>query len=305
MRRVWLNLLSALVALAVGTAAFSWWLYRCNSTFTETFYSLYSAKIDAPVRAILLSDLHQAEFGEENQALLGRVKALHPDFILVAGDLITAGEADLDYAVELCARLAEIAPVYYGLGNHENEIVYGEDLSFEFLELRKEQLGENPEDFSPLQQESSFLGRLAQIEGVTVVQNSAAEVEVGGNQLEIGGVNTNLSSFWPYSGQFITRFTQEKKERFKILISHRPELVVEYIPEYDIDLVVAGHTHGGVIRIPKVGGVLSTDGGLFPAYDAGLFANDHNTMIVSRGLGGHGIVPRVFNQPELVVIDLL
>lgn len=304
MKRILLNLLTALIALGLCAAALFVWLYQSNRHFTETFYTLYSAKIDTPVRAVLLSDLHQAEFGAGNQELIARISQLSPDLILMAGDIVTAdSEGGADYAAELCGQLARIAPVYYGLGNHENSVVYGADLSQAFLTRQQTLLREAPEDFSPLIQDAALLNGLEQA-GVTVVQNSAVTVEVGESRLTIGGVSTNLSSFWPHSGQFITEFARDEEDSFKLLICHRPDVAMEYLAEYPIDLTVSGHTHGGIIRIPGKGGLLSTDGGLFPEQDAGLLKNGAMDLIISRGLGGHGAVPRVFNPPELVVIDL-
>ena len=129
-------------------------------------------------------------------------------------------------------------------------------------------------------------------------------VELKGNQVEIGGVATNISSFWPYSGQFITRFMEETPEAYKILICHRPEVVTEYLSDASIDLTLSGHNHGGIIRIPGVGGLVSDAEGLFPTYDGGWYKLDSMALVISRGLGGHGVVPRIFNPPELVILDI-
>ena len=82
-----------------------------------------------------------------------------------------------------------------------------------------------------------------------IVQNESVITTVNGNKIEIGGISTNLSSFWPNSGQFVYRFAESDSDHFKILISHRPDPVMEYIAGYRLDLVVSGHTHGGIVRI--------------------------------------------------------
>lgn len=284
--------------LAAGAVGYVCWP---SNTFTETFYTMYSNKIEEPVRAILLSDLHQVAFGQNNDGLVSRIEELKPDVILMAGDIINKEGTNIDYAVDLCQRLVKIAPVYYGLGNHENEVVYGNDLDIEFLE--QQDLQGNPEDFTPIIQQGELLERLADA-GVVVVQNQAVTGQIKGNEIVIGGVSTNLSSFWPHSGQFIYSFAEENKDRFKILISHRPDPVMEYIADYNVDLTVSGHNHGGIIRIPGIGGLISEDEGLFPKYDGGKIETGRMTTIISRGLGGHGIVPRIFNQPELVIVDI-
>lgn len=299
MRRVLTGLLY-IVVIAVVAAV---WIVRSNSTFGETFYTLESRKIEEPVRLILLTDLHQKSFGSGNEELIGRVEALKPDAILIAGDMVNKKKTDWDCAVELCGKLADIAPVYYGLGNHENTALYGSDLNKDFLEASADVLGESQEDFAPLVRDKEAWDALEKT-GVHLVQNSSETVELNGNSVEIGGVSTNLSSFWPYSGQFITRFSDSSPDRFKILICHCPDVAARYLSDAAIDLAVSGHNHGGLIRIPGKGGLISASLELFPEYDAGLFELDSMSLLVSRGLGGHGLVPRVFNQPELVVLDI-
>ena len=253
------------------------------------------------MRVIVLADLHQRSFGPDNETLLDRVRALRPDLLLIAGDLVNKGDPDWDYAVGLCRELAEIAPVYYAMGNHENEALYGQDLNKKFLDGAA--LGEDPEDFSPLLLDPQVWEDLEGT-GAVLLQNEAVTAEVKGAAIRIGGLSTNASSFWPHSGQFVTRFAEEDPETFKILISHRPEPVMEYIPDAAIDLTVSGHNHGGVIRIPGVGGLFSGAEGLFPVYDGGWYEREGMSLLISRGLGSHGLAPRVFNQPELVILDI-
>lgn len=303
MKRVIKNVLKILAVMGVLAAAFIVWVVRSNRTFGETFYTLYSYKIETPVRAVLLTDLHEKSFGENNQELLSRIRELKPDLILIAGDAINKEDPDIGYAVSLCQDLVEIAPVYYGLGNHENEVIYGSELNKEFLDSQTEILGENKEEFGPLVQNTELLEQLEKA-GVWIVQNQSVETEIKGNKIEIGGMSTNLSSFWPYSGQFVYNFSQQNQESYKILLSHRPEPIAQYIAGYPIDLVVSGHNHGGVIRIPGLGGLLSADGAFFPDYAEGVTEWEDMAMAVSRGLGGHGMIPRICNQPELVIIDI-
>ena len=122
------------LSLAVVAGVVAGWIVWSNRTFEETFYLMDSWKVEEPMRLILLSDLHQKEFGPGNERLLERVQALKPDAILIAGDVVNKTKTDWSYAVDLCKGLVEIAPVYYGMGNHENEALYGQDLNKEFLE---------------------------------------------------------------------------------------------------------------------------------------------------------------------------
>lgn len=299
MRRIITAVLSVVAAAAVAAV----WIVQSNRGFVETFYTIRSYQIEEPIRLIVLADLHQASFGEKNETLIARVEALKPDAIILAGDIVNKEDTDWDYAVHLCQSLVEIAPVYYGLGNHENEALYGEDLNIEFLEGKSDKLGDTPEDFTPLLLEPQVWERLEET-GVQLLQNQSVTVEIKGNLVEIGGIATNNSSFWPYSGEFFTRFSQENPDVFKILLSHRPEVVTKYLSDAPVDLVVSGHNHGGIIRIPGIGGLVSDAEGLFPEYDGGWYELDGPSLLISRGLGGHGLVPRVFNPPELVILDI-
>ena len=178
------------------------WIIWSNSSFEETFYAMESYKIEETVRVIVLADLHQRSFGPDNETLLDRVRALRPDLLLIAGDLVNKRDPDWDYAVGLCRDLAEIAPVYYAMGNHENEALYGQDLNKKFLDGAA--LGEDPEDFSPLLLDPQVWEDLEGT-GAVLLQNEAATAEVKGAAIRIGGLSTNASSFWPHSGQFVTR----------------------------------------------------------------------------------------------------
>ena len=274
-----------------------------NRSFEVTYYRLFSEKLSSDIRIALLTDLHQTVYGEKNSELLDEIRGQSPDLILIAGDSINRRSPDLDYIIDLCRELTEIAPVYYGLGNHENEVIYGDDLNIEMLEKRADELPLDKEDLSPLIEDDRLLTELGKM-GVHVLQNQAEEVDINGDRLLIGGISTNESSFWPYSGNFVTGFAEADDSFFKLLISHRPEPVMRYIPDYDIDLVVSGHNHGGQVRIPGIGGLFSPDEGFFPEYDGGYYRTHKLRMIVSRGLGNHSLFPRVFNRPELVIIDI-
>ena len=141
MKRILTGIISAGITIGVIAA----WIIWSNSSFEETFYAMESYKIEETVRVIVLADLHQRSFGPDNETLLDRVRALRPDLLLIAGDLVNKGDPDWDYAVGLCRELAEIAPVYYAMGNHENEALYGQDLNKKFLDGAA--LGEDPEEW--------------------------------------------------------------------------------------------------------------------------------------------------------------
>ena len=287
--------------MALCFALFFVWNHFQNQSFDETFYRVFSQKINEPVRAVYLSDAHQVRFGEKNEKLLEHIRSLEPDIILLGGDLLNDVDPDVDYVIELCQKLVQIAPVFYGLGNHENKVIYDMDLYKDQLE--EAGIEEGTEDFSDLVVDRRLLDGLEQC-GVTVLQNADEEIEVNGNRILIGGVSTNVDSFWPYSGKFYTAFDHKSESTFKILLSHFPGTVTQYLDDSTVDLALAGHLHGGIVRIPGLGGLKSADEGYFPEYDAGKFQIGNTQLIVGRGLGNHGAIPRILNKPEIVIVDL-
>lgn len=294
--------LLGIAAILICVAAFLFYNNRQNQTFGETVYRVFSDKIDEPVRAVFLTDLHQVSFGEGNAELIDGVRRLEPDLILIGGDMVNDQDTDLDVVLELCRGLVEIAPVYYGMGNHENVAVYGMNLYKEELEAAGVAAGEEG-DFSQLIKDDTLLRGLEEC-GVTVLQNTSEQIKVNGNTLLIGGISTSVDGFWPYSGHFFTEFDDEGGDVYKILLSHFPSTVSRYLYDCSVDLALSGHNHGGIVRIPGIGGLISYDEGWFPENDAGKRQIGDTTLIISRGLGNHGRIPRICNRPELVVIDL-
>ena len=278
--------------------------FFANRNFTVTRYNIASQKIpaDAPICIALLADMHQTEYGRHNEDLIKAIKEQEPDLIVIAGDGVNKRRTDTDYIVELCTALTDIAPVYYGLGNHENEVIYGNDLSRGMIE----EAGLDPDsqiNDSELITDGSLLEAISAA-GARILKNESELIEINGNKIKIGGINTNKSSFWSCSGQFIYDFEYQDEDAFKILISHRPETVMRYISSYSIDLVLSGHNHGGQVRLPYLGGLISSDWEMFPEYDSGYFNTGNLRLIVSRGLSSSGIIPRINNCPELVIINI-
>ena len=242
-----------------------------------TFYHLYSPKITGAenTRVVVLSDLHNREFGPENIELVEQIALLKPDLIAVAGDMVNADEETLDVILNLCRQLVEIAPVYYSPGNHESNLLY--------------------EKGSPLEE-------LLLEEGVHVMVNRAEEITIHKNKFIIGSLTTSVEGYEEYGAAFIEEY--EKSNAFKLLIAHYPSLYYEVLAEKEIDLGICGHYHGGQIRLPFVGGLYHGDVGFFPKYNSGMYRLPHSTIFVSRGMGNHSLIPRINNRPELAVIDI-
>lgn len=295
---------SVLLVLAVFCASTYLWSWYEGRHIDLSYYSVSSEKVDEPVRAVLLSDLHQKSFGTGNWQLVEQIRELAPDIILISGDTINSDSPNIAYAVDLCAQLQAIAPVYFGMGNHENRVVYGMDLTKENLDAMHYSSWDKPGDFSDLVKNSALLDGLAGA-GVTVLQSSYVETEIKGNSFVIGGLSLGVDASWMYSSEFLTDMIEASDEHCTVLMSHFPNAVARSMAGQGLDLIVAGHNHGGQIRIPGLGGLYAYGEGFFPENDEGMRDLKGTAFIISRGLGNHGWIPRLFNPPELIVIDLM
>ena len=264
------------VLLAAAALLFCGWKLT-SEELEVTFHHLYSPKIAGGenIRVAVLSDLHDREFGPENQELVERIASLKPDLIAVAGDMVNAKDGDPSVILNLCGRLVEIAPVYYGPGNHESNLMYeqGSPIESQLLEL-----------------------------GVHVLVNRAEETTIHRTPLLVGGMPTSPEDYETYGAEFFQEY--EKSGAFKLLITHYPGLYYEALAEARVDLGICGHYHGGQVRLPLLGGLYHGDVGLFPRYSGGMYALDNGTIFVSRGMGGHNGLPRINNRPELAIIDI-
>ncbi len=271
------NLLRLCCILFAAAILIPWGRSLLSEELETTFNHLYSPKISAGenVRVVVLSDLHNREFGPENTELTERISALKPDIIAIAGDMVNADEESLDVILTLCGRLVEIAPVYYSPGNHESNLMYEKGSPLESLLTEK---------------------------GVCVLVNRAEELTVRRTRLLIGGLTTSTDGYEEYGAAFIKEY--EKSGAFKLLIAHYPSLYYEALAEAEIDLGICGHYHGGQFRLPWIGGLYHGDAGLFPKYSGGMYSLPGATIFVSRGMGGHNGLPRINNRPELAVIDI-
>ena len=281
--------------------------YVTNRQFRETFYITSSIKIDRPIRVIQLSDLHGASYGKDNVQLVTRIAALQPDLILCTGDMVDSIAEDGDRVVALGSALADIAPTYYVYGNNEVDEVYG--FSFNEAELDK-QFG-----FDAAGRDETVLPALAdpfeeklEQAGVRVLKNETASLTVHSMTIDVYGVlNSNPSSFWSYSGKAFSDYLYQNPNHIKITAVHEPFIFQEFEPEFWGDLMLCGHTHGGLIRVPVLGPLFTPEGGLFPArnnhFVYGRYDAAGTPLIVSGGLDNASVL-RINNQPELVIIDI-
>lgn len=269
--------LTALIILALIAAAAAFLIKDSRDDLEISRYEVKSQKLPESFdgfKIVQLSDLHGAEFGEDGMGLVEKVKELEPDIIALTGDFVT-DEGDLAAVEKLAARLTELCPVYFISGNHE----FGSGLA---VKVR------------------NILERA----GVKYLSNEYLTISRGEDGILLGGVEDPLAYADMLSpDELAQKMNDAAPDAFKILLGHRNYWMTEY-PELPVDLIFCGHAHGGLIRIPGVGGLIGTDRRLFPDFDAGQFNNGRYTLIVSRGLGNSVPIPRVFNRPEIVCVEL-
>lgn len=280
-----INLLIVLVILAVLAGLLAWNIRYDMTNYGVEFYKVESVKIDTPIRAVFVSDLHMREYGAGNADLLNDITNLKPDVILLGGDLVVDSVDNYDSMLDFCKKCREIAPVYGVIGNHESiRIYHHNDVTL-------------PKRFADA--------------GVRLLRNEEEIITVKNQKIKLVGVEGSSANFDKYGADKFMNYVegerseQEFKNNFTICLSHVPTLFPEKLSAYTFDLGLAGHVHGGVIRLPKVGGLFSREEGAFPDYTDGEYVLDNGAeLIVSRGLGSSGRVPRINNVPELSVIDI-
>lgn len=269
--------LTALIILALIAAAAAFLIKDSRDDLEISRYEVKSQKLPESFdgfKIVQLSDLHGAEFGEDGMELVEKVKELEPDIIALTGDFVT-DEGDLAAVEKLAARLVKLCPVYFVSGNHE----FGSGLA---VKVR------------------NILERA----GVKYLSNEYLTISRGEDGILLGGVEDPLAYADMLSpDELAQKMNDAAPDAFKILLGHRNYWMTEY-PELPVDLIFCGHAHGGLIRIPGVGGLIGTDRRLFPDFDAGEYNNGRYTLIVSRGLGNSVSIPRVFNRPEIVCVEL-
>lgn len=269
--------LTALIILALIAAAAAFLIKDSRDDLEISRYEVKSQKLPESFdgfKIVQLSDLHGAEFGDDGMELVEKVKELEPDIIALTGDFVT-DEGDLAAVERLAARLVKLCPVYFISGNHE----FGSGLA---VKVR------------------NILERA----GVKYLSNEYLTISRGEDGILLGGVEDPLAYADMLSpDELAQKMNDAAPDAFKILLGHRNYWMTEY-PELPVDLIFCGHAHGGLIRIPGVGGLIGTDRRLFPDFDAGEYNNGRYTLIVSRGLGNSVPIPRVFNRPEIVCVEL-
>lgn len=269
--------LIALIFVALLLLGFAW---VNNNWIVTTEYSVQSENVPAAFagkRIVQVSDLHNAEFGNQQQSLLDKVEAANPDAIFITGDLIDSDRYDLERSLAAVDGLVEMSEVYYVIGNHE---VSSNRLDDEIVPALEER-------------------------GVQVLRNRSVMWEQDGEAIQIAGIDDPLMDIYLHEEEFTRNSIAQAglNDAFTLLLAHRPEQLETYASE-GIDVVFAGHAHGGQIRIPGLGGLIAPGQGWFPSMTEGVFESGDTQLVLSRGLGNSGFPLRVFNLPEIVVVTL-
>lgn len=281
------------------------WSFLEQKIIVKSEYNIESnvqGRVSRDFTFVVLSDLHNTGFRKNYKSLLQKIFAKNPDFVIIAGDLITKRKPCYpSNTYNLIKELSNYYPIYYAYGNHEQSF---EDLKYNTVN------DNNIDEEDQILYKSWKLYKKKLIKlGVHLLDNQSIIIKYGDNTLTITGLSIDSSFYGKDKSSkleqedIISKIGNRSKEGYHILIAHNPVYFKEYIG-WGADLILSGHVHGGLIRLPFIGGIISPQIRLFPKYDAGLFAENGQYMIVSRGLGTHSFMPRILNPPELLVINL-
>lgn len=275
-----MDLLLLLVVFAVCAGALFSNIDYNRTHYTAEFYQISSRKLTHRIRFVFLSDVHLREYGEDNADLVADIRNLAPDLILLGGDLVIYGVSGYDNMLSLCRQLSKIAPVCGVLGNHEDELYF-------------------------LDNDRDLVQRFTDA-GVTVLRNEEAVYDLYGNSVSILGVEGQPQDFDKYGAkEFMDQAEQETGYDFRVCMTHVPTYFPDILENYSFELGLAGHTHGGIVRLPKIGPLYTAEEGFLPTYAGGTYVLQNDAaLIVSRGLGDSSQWPRINNVPELSVIDV-
>lgn len=279
-------------AIVCAVAAVAGRIFYENSTFKVTRYTITHKDVTKKgegLRIAFLSDLHNTSYGRGNSKLLQAIQDEKPDLILIGGDMLIGKKGNencFEHVIPLLQNLVMHFPVYYANGNHETRMKFNPDEYDDAYRIYEKQLREM---------------------GVHLLCNETVVFP----EWDVAVTGLELEAYYYQKRNKISMTKEALKEmagnsnaeRFQILLAHTPVFFPEY-SRWGANLTLSGHNHGGIIRIPFLGGVISPQYQLFPKYDGGLYKEQENFMVLSRGMGTHTIKVRLFNVPELCFITL-
>lgn len=282
----WLILIAVVFILCVAE-----WMREIR-TFRITHYDIASDKLNGlekERKVVFLTDLHNNCYGKGNEKLLCAVREQRPDLILIGGDMLLGiEEAPTMVAEEFVRSLTSICPVYYANGNHEFR-----------MKICPEIYGNQYEQYKIKLEES----------GVCFLENEHIDLTWGNALIQIHGLEIPREGYKKFGKATVSldeiaeRIGTVDETKYQVLLAHNPRYMDVY-REWGADLILSGHLHGGVVRIPKIGGVISPQFRIFPKYSGGISIKDNTTIVVSKGLGTHTIKVRFLNPAEVVVLHM-
>lgn len=269
-----------ILILVILTAVCAAFFHRSNHTLEVEEFTYSSPRLPEGFdgcRIVQLSDLHGAEFGEDNLELLAAVRAAQPDYIFLTGDLQDQyRQTPRSYTVALCEALMDIAPTYFVTGNHEWALDNIRELKSAIAET-----------------------------GAVVLSNEFITLERGGDRIVLAGVDDpNGFADQKTPQELADELYADHDDPFWLLLAHRNNYFAKEYARLGADLTISGHAHGGLIRLPFTDGLIGVERDLFPSLTAGFYEVDGADLFVSRGLGNSGRTFRLFNRPQVAVLTL-
>ncbi len=263
-------------------------LLLSNTLLSVRFLTIKNENIPSSFngyKIVQLSDLHSRSYGKNNACLLRKVKEQQPDIIVLTGDMVSSTHTSFDTFYSLARSLVKICPVYYVIGNHEQMLL------------------------ASLQDE--LLNTIQSI-GIIVLDNEKISLKKEEESIDLYGLwfnlryyrnLRNLREIYSFEPENMYQLLGSKSNAFTILLTHNP-LYFKTYAEWGANLTLSGHMHGGLIRIPFIGGLLSPEVKFFPSYDAGLYTINNHMLYVNCGLASGLFGIRFFNHPEISVFML-
>lgn len=282
----WLIIIDVIVFLCIVE-----WIREIVS-FKVTHYDIRSDKFNKLTRekkVVFLTDLHNNSYGKNNKKLLDAVMSQNPELILIGGDMLVGKpEVSTKVAEDFVGQLTGICPVYYANGNHEQRMkIYPEKFGTKYQEYKTsvEQLG------------------------VQFLENEHIDLMFDTCPVQIHGLEIPREGYKKFRKtnvsleQIEERIGKADSSKYQILLAHNPIYADTYL-EWGADLVLSGHLHGGIVRLPGLGGMITPQFRLFPKYSGELTVKNDKSVVVSKGLGAHTIKIRFLNPAEMIVLHL-
>lgn len=274
-KRFWHNLILICLVLFVIQ------LYVDNNVIEVSNYEVSFENLPKEFDGIVIlhiSDLHSKKFGRDNAQLYSKIKEINPDYIMLTGDMVNASDTNFDVFYDLAQEIGSEYETYFIVGNHE--------------------LALSNKDYNAIVKTITDFG-------IKILDNETTTLTKNGQTINLHGMWFNSKYYFSddFNIDTMENIMGTDNGGFDILLTHNPKYIDVYA-DWGAEITLTGHVHGGMVRLPILGGIFSPERTLFPKYDEGIYATDSNYMLVSRGLGRGMTGFRLFNKPELSVIVL-